>query len=89
MVKEQSFVASFALSISTDVTAGLGGSQNSTKNVLEALSFCESFSSKKDTIALKLHLLYFCTPFSKGRKQSCKWIVHLTGKMLAGKDKNN
>jgi len=46
MVKEQSFVASFAFSISTDVTAGLGGSQTFTKCVLEALSFCEHFSSK-------------------------------------------
>lgn len=59
MVKEQSFVASFAFSISTDVTAGLGGSQTFTKNVLEALSFCEPFSCKKDDFALKLALLYF------------------------------
>lgn len=56
MVKEQSFVALFAFSISTDVTAGLGGSQTFTKNVLEALSFCESFSSQKDDFALKLAL---------------------------------
>lgn len=47
MVKEQSFVASFAFSISTDVTAGLGGSQTFTENVLEALSFCESLLLRK------------------------------------------
>lgn len=70
MVKEQSSVASFAFSISTDVTAGLGGSQTFTKNVLEALSFCEPFSSNKDDFALKLALLYFfCTQFLQESKQ--------------------
>lgn len=68
MVKEQSFVASFAFSISTDVTAGLGGSQTFTKNVLEALSFCEPFFSKKDDFPLKLALLYFLYPIF-ARKQ--------------------
>lgn len=47
MVKEESFVASFAFSISTDVTAGLGGSQTFTKYVLEALSFVSLFLLRK------------------------------------------
>lgn len=72
MVKEQSSVASFAFSISTDVTAGLGGSQTFTKNVLEALSFCEPFSSNKDDFALKLALLYFFLYSIFARKQTVK-----------------
>lgn len=44
MVKEQSFVASFAFSVSTDVMAVLGGPQICTKHVLEALCFPRNFA---------------------------------------------
>lgn len=59
MDKEQSFVASFAFSISTDVTTSTGGPQTFKKIVLEALSFSEAFFLKKDDFELKLTLLYF------------------------------
>lgn len=87
MVKEQSFVASFAFSISADVTAGLGGSPTFTKNVLEALSFCEPFSSLKDDFALKLALLYifilnFCKKANSHIHELCIWLIRHSGKKV-------
>lgn len=69
MVKEQSFVASFAFSISTDVTAGLGGSQTFTKMSLKLCLSVNLFFLERWFCTEASTSVNFCTPFQQETKQ--------------------